>query len=153
MIAVPLWIKLVVIAAVIAAGAAMVNTWGNKHEKIGYDRAVAEYAVKLGQAKDAALVKERAMNKQLEEAQNAATKRDKAKDQRIAALTTTSNGLRHTVSDLRGRLATASIDACRTTADAFATVFEECRGAYEEMGRAADGHASDSLMYQEAWPK
>lgn len=45
-----------------------------------------------------------------------------------------------TVRELRGYTAT------------LATVFGECVVEYREMGKAADGHATDSRALKEAWP-
>lgn len=50
-------------------------------------------------------------------------------------------------------LATAPIEAVRLYAATATAVFDDCQRAYQGMAREADGHASDSLMYQRAWPE
>jgi len=53
----------------------------------------------------------------------------------------------------RAALAVAPIEAVRLYANTAAAVFDQCQRAYQGMAEAADGHASDSLMYQAAWPE
>lgn len=44
-------------------------------------------------------------------------------------------------------------DAGADRSAAVAAVFDGLAAEAEELARAADGHAADSLMYQRAWPK
>jgi len=47
----------------------------------------------------------------------------------------------------------ASLDACNRNADTLRTVFGACVSEYVSVAENADGHASDVLTLQEAWPK
>ena len=47
----------------------------------------------------------------------------------------------------------ATVEAARTAADAFATVFTDCQGRYADVAAKADGHASDVRTLEEAWPQ
>ncbi len=46
-----------------------------------------------------------------------------------------------------------SLDACNATADTLRTVFGACVQEFVGMAEIADGHHSDTLTLQEAWPK
>lgn len=87
------------------------------------------------------------------EAQNAATKREAALRSALAAATRTGDGMRDTLYSFRAKLPSATPDACRSDAAALAELLEQVERAGRGMAEAADRHASDSLMYQEAWPK
>lgn len=93
------------------------------------------------------------MQQKLNEAQNAATEREKALRADYAAAHAAARGLRDTVTALRGQLAAASPEACRATADAALVVFGECAERYRAVAEAADGHASDVETLSEAWPE
>jgi hypothetical protein len=69
---------------------------------------------------------------------------------KLAAL---NRGLRNELTDQRGKLSTASIAAVRQYATAANLVFGECSAEVERLAKDADGHSSDSLMLQQAWPK
>ena len=59
-------------------------------------------------------------------------------------------------STLASNLATeskASRDALAQYTATLSAVLSDCQRAYTGMAKEADGHASDSLMYQQAWPK
>jgi hypothetical protein len=150
---IPLWAKAMIVLALLAAVMFAVHRLDLSRQEIGYQKAVAEYNVKLIEAQTAATAKTKELTDKLETAQNEATKRQNADAARIATLTATAGGLRNTVATLRNSLSTASLDACRTTASALAVVFGECQSEVERLGQAAQGHFNDSLMYQEAWPK
>lgn len=149
----PSIIKPLLIAAVaVALGFA----WNGliKHEQsIGYDRAVAEYNVKLLAAKEAADQRERELAAQIQEAQTNGLKREETIRTLAAAVGKSSDSLRNTANAIRLGLPLATVTAARTAADAFATVFSECQGRYGELAAKADGHASDVRTLEEAWPQ
>ena len=123
-----------------------------KERKSGYAQAVAEYTARALIAEKEARERESQWNRQLQEAENAATKRD----QQIKTLSTSaavaSGRLRDQTITLRNGLPAASIAACRATANAALTVFGECEVKYRELAEDADGHASDVQTLIEAWP-
>jgi hypothetical protein len=61
--------------------------------------------------------------------------------------------LRDDLAASRRELSQATADAVRQRAAALDDVFQQCGAAIESLAGAADRHASDSLMYQQAWPK
>lgn len=62
------------------------------------------------------------------------------------------DGLRRDLAASRGAIDTASVASLRQRTATLTDVFEECVRGYSEVARSADGHASDSLMLQRAWP-
>lgn len=74
----------------------------------------------------------------------------KADADRLAAA---NRGLRDELTGQRRKLSTASSDAARTYAATANAVFGECSAEVERLAGEAAGHSSDSLMYQQAWPK
>jgi hypothetical protein len=61
--------------------------------------------------------------------------------------------LRDQLASARADLPSSTIDAARNYAAAVSGVFGQCTERLTEMARIADGHAADSLMYQNAWPR
>lgn len=83
------------------------------------------------------------------EALNAAAKREQALRADRAG-----DRMRDTLYTFTGtKLPGATLDACRRGAAALAAVLAEVEQAGREMAADAQGHAGDSLMFQEAWPR
>ena len=53
----------------------------------------------------------------------------------------------------RASLPSSSLSSCRAHAATLNAVFAECTSENAGLAKAAAGHASDSLMFQEAWPR
>ena len=149
----PAVIKALLIAAVIAAAIFAWNWFIDYERSIGYDKAVAEYNVKLLAAKEAADQREQELSAQVQEAQANGLKREETIKALAAAVGKSSDSLRHTADTIRLGLPHATVEAARTAADAFATVFTDCQGRYGELAAKADGHASDVRTLEEAWPQ
>ncbi len=149
----PTVIKAMVIAAVITAAVFAWNHFLDYEQNIGYQKAVAEYNVKLLAAKEAADKREQELSAQVQEAQANGLKREETIKALAAAVGKSSDSLRNTANAIRLGLPIATVQAARTAADAFATVFSECQGIYGELAAKADGHASDVRTLEEAWPQ
>lgn len=146
-------IEAVVLLAVVAA-----LIWGShsflEHERqIGYDKAAAEYQQKLADAKDAARLREQALNAQLQEARNAGAQRDQVLQAAAAATVAASGSLRDTLTHLRSGLPGASAASLAHTADTLAAVLSECQDQYRDVAAKADRHANDARTLTEAWPR
>jgi len=63
------------------------------------------------------------------------------------------DGLRRDLANSRANLSSASIGSLRKRIAALEDVFEQCSGRYSGVAEKADGHASDALMFEQAWPK
>ena len=149
----PLVIKPLLIAAVIAAAVVAWNHFLDYEQNIGYQKAVAEYNVKLLAAKEAADRREQELTTQVQEAQANGLKREETIKALAAAVGKSSDSLRNTANAIRLGLPNATVEAARTAADAFATVFTDCQRRYADVAEKADGHASDVRTLEEAWPK
>ena len=149
----PTIIKALLIAAVVVALVFAWNWFISYEQNIGYDRAVAEYNVKLLAAKEAADQREQELSAQVQEAQANGLKREETIKALAAAVGKSSDSLRNTANAIRLGLPNATVEAARTAADAFAAVFTDCQGRYGELAAKADGHASDVRTLEEAWPK
>lgn len=96
---------------------------------------------------------ERDMTIKLQEAQNAATEREKHLAADAAAARAAAGSLRDHIAALRGQLAATTAEACHATADAALAVFGECSAEVGRLAKAADGHASDAQQLSDAWPE
>lgn len=149
----PTIIKALLIAAVAVALGFAWNGFIKHEQNIGYQKAVAEYNVKLIEAKEAADQREQELSAQVQEAQANGLKREETIRTLAAAVGKSSDSLRNTANAIRLGLPHATVEAARTAADAFAAVFTECQQRYVDVARAADGHASDVRTLEEAWPQ
>ena len=149
----PTLIKALLIAAVIVAAVLAWNWFISYEQNIGYQKAVAEYNVKLLAAKEAADQREQELSAQVQEAQANGLKREETIRTLAAAVGKSSDSLRNTTNAIRLGLPHATVEAARTAADAFATVFTDCQGRYADVAAKADGHASDVRTLEEAWPQ
>ena len=149
----PTLIKALLIAAVIAAAVVAWNHFLDYEQNIGYQKAVAEYNVKLLAAKEAADKREQELTTQVQEAQANGLKREETIKALAAAVGKSSDSLRNTANAIRLGLPHATVEAARTAADAFAAVFTDCQRRYADVAAKADGHASDVRTLEEAWPQ
>ena len=139
------------IAGILAGtGAWQVQNWRHG-EKLEAIRADAQEQVRM--AEQAARAKEQTLNTKINEARNAATKRETTLRTDLAAAGRTADGLRDTIYSFTSKLPSASLDACRRHVATLTTILENMEREGRGMAESADRHASDSLMYQEAWPK
>ena len=149
----PTIIKALLIAAVAVALGFAWNGFIKHEQNIGYQKAVAEYNVKLLAAKEASDKREKELTTQVQEAQANGLKREETIKALAAAVGKSSDSLRNTANAIRLGLPHATVQAARTAADAFAAVFTDCQGRYADVAAKADGHASDVRTLEEAWPK
>ena len=149
----PVAIKALLIAAVAVALGFAWNGFIKHEQGIGYQKAVAEYTVKLLAAKEAADQREQELSAQVQEAQANGLKREETIRTLAAAVGKSSDSLRNTANAIRLGLPNATVEAARTAADAFAAVFTDCQRRYTAVAEKADGHASDVRTLEEAWPQ
>ena len=149
----PTLIKALLIAAVAVALGFAWNGFIKHEQNIGYQKAVAEYNVKLLAAKEAADQREQELSAQVQEAQANGLKREETIRTLAAAVGKSSDSLRNTTNAIRLGLPHATVEAARTAADAFAAVFTDCQRRYVEVAEKADRHWSDYRELSEAWPR
>ena len=149
----PVAIKALLIAAVAVALGFAWNGFIKHEQNIGYQKAVAEYNVKLLAAKEVADKREQELSAQVQEAQANGLKREETIRTLAAAVGKSSDSLRNTANAIRLGLPLATVEAARTAADAFAAVFTDCQRRYADVAEKADGHANDVRTLEEAWPQ
>ena len=149
----PFWVKGIIVAAVLAAVGYGVHLLDSSRQQIGYNRAMSEVTQKENESLKFALAEIIRLNNQVTEAQNAARERELEAQKYRDRIVVLDNKLRNTKHTIDLSLANATTDALRSATSAFNSLFAECRGKYEEMGRAAAGHSSDVITLEQAWPK
>jgi prophage DNA circulation protein len=113
----------------------------------------AQHASESAKAEAATRAQEASFSQQLQDAQNAATKRETKLRADADTARRTADGLRGTLYEFRASLPNASTSALIARADTAAELLGTCVGEYRAVAEAADRHAGDALMLQEAWPK
>ncbi len=139
------------IAGVLAFGAAwQVQAWRYDTQ---IDGIKAHHAAESAKAQADVRAQELAFNQRLQDAQNAATKRETKLRADAAAARRTADGLRLTLYDFRASLPGASTAALIARADTAAELLGTCADEYRSVAEAADRIASDRQTLIDAWPK
>ena len=89
----------------------------------------------------------------VQEAQNAATKRAQIARADADRARSELDRLRNDISATRGGVPGESPGACTVRADAAGELLAQCAGAYQWLAEVADRLNADRLMLIEAWPK
>lgn len=92
------------------------------------------------------------LQRNVDEASTLAATRAADDRARAASADRAISGMRNTL-DATQRHAQESLAAASATVSAYRAVFESCTAEYRAVGAEAAGHARDSLMYQDGWPK
>lgn len=147
-----LLIQIGLVVALVFGAIYAYNAFVDKHQDIGYQRAVSEYQKKLIEANARADKIESVWKSKSEEAQHAFAQRETRLQNSVTAAAVANDGLHNTIGDLRKRLSTNTSEANRATADALAVVFGECAERYPAVAEAADGRTIEALRLSESWP-
>lgn len=113
----------------------------------------ADQATALADANANALAETQRLQKAKDDALKQAAVRQAglARDARSARAA--ADGLRDQLNAAARSLPGATCDAARDYATAANDVFGQCAAAITELAQQADGHASDALTLQQAWPR
>lgn len=136
--------------AVAASGAWQVQNWRWTSRTQADD--LARQAALLESTREARRI-ESARNLNLLEAINAQTTRARNLAADAAAARAESGRLRDDLATITARLPSPAACPGIEPAAAATQLLAECAGAYQDLAVKADGHASDSLMLQQAWPR
>ena len=145
------YFKLIMLA--IGSVIAFILAWSI--QGIRYERDIAnmkaQAATEQAQAVAHAKQESELLQAKKDEALDAANKRAKINESRAA-------GAQSVVDELRSQLDAAGrennpFNANPNYGSTLTTVLGQCTAELVTLAKAADGHASDSLMYQQAWPK
>ena len=113
----------------------------------------AQHAAESAKAQADTRAKELAFNQKLQDAQNEATKRETKLRADAATARRAADRLRGALYEFRASLPNASTSALVARADTAAELLGACVSEYRGVAEAADRHAGDALMLQQAWPK
>lgn len=144
------------VAGIVAAVLAAWWWWNGNNagqQKIGYDRAAAEYQTKLNEQKDAARLREHGWFLNSERASNERTELENRLALSRASAAAADDRLRRETDAFGKRLSVATVEACRTAAETAAGLLGECSREYRQVAAAADGHAADVQQCEAAWPE
>ena len=106
----------------------------------------------LASAKDLARLREQDWTVQRTQAIENANSRDQIIRSLAAGSTSASLGLRDTLATISRGVPDASVDALRHSTTTLAAVLQSCQVEYRELAEKADRHASDAVMFKQAWP-
>lgn len=113
---------------------------------------MSEWRAESAAAQAKARATEQAIAKQTQEAINAARQRENRQKMDADRARAESVSLRDELAIARNHLPGASCTSIREHAATLNDVFGQCAAQLERLAAAADGHASDSLMLEQAWP-
>ena len=141
--------------AIVAGALAFGGGW--KVQAWRYDAQIAgmqaQHATALASANQKALDDTIKMQRAKDEAIKAAEQRAKTQAANAAVLRTERDGLRAQLAATAVQLPSASCNSVREYGTTLTGLLDQCAGAFEAMAREASGHAADSRLMQEAWPK
>lgn len=148
-------IRITAIAALVAAllgasGAWQIQAWRYNAQ---IQTMQAEFTKTVAAAERNAQAQERRLNIQIQEARDAAAKREQNLRRDGDALRAELEWLRSETADAGRGLPNDPACPSNNRAATALKLFEQCAVEYEKMARHAQGHANDALMLQEAWPK
>jgi len=144
----------IVVVAVLVLGAALaVHKYNAYQQGIGAARVQADWDKATAAAKDAQRLREIQFQKEKDDAIAQSAKNVQSANATAAAAAQSGRVLQSTIETLLARSAGDSVEANRKYTAALAVVFQECTNEYRKLGREAQGHADDSKLYQDAWPK
>ena len=113
----------------------------------------AKHARESAEAEAATRAQEASFNQRLQDAQNAATKRETKLRADADAARRTVDGLRGTLYNFRASLPNAAPATVIARADTAAELLGTCADEYRSVAEAADRIASDRQTLIDAWPK
>ena len=149
----PFLIKAIAVSVGVALIGFAVHRLDMSRQEIGYQRAKAEYNVKLLAAQADARAQEVAWQAKQKQEQEKTNEQLLARDAAYAALSRTTDGLRSAATNYGNGLPDDTLSACRARAATLADVFGECTGILRSVAKAADGQFIDAVSCRESWPE
>lgn len=149
-----LWLALLLSHALLfGAGYWRGDLAGSNAVQVKWNKATKQQMEDARIAEAANRATESRLKTQVIEAQNEAQDRIKKLEVDSAAARAQSDGLLRDLAAVRTILPSLTVDAVRQYAATATDVLGECAARYTDVAGKAQGHASDSLMYQQAWPR
>lgn len=144
--------KLALYALLLAAVVFGIYRLDMSRQRIGYNKAVAEYNVKLIAAKEDAKAQEVAWQSRQKDIQKETNDAINKRDTDYAALSRTTDSLRNAAANYGNGLPDDTIAACLERTRTLADVFGQCASALRDVAKAADGQYIDAVSCRESWP-
>ena len=147
-------LRILIVLSVLVAVASFIAGWvtnGWRLENTIHEMEV-QYETSLADAATAALEQYEAMERQKQEAIDAASRLAKENYAAASAARADADRLRQQLAEARRTLPAASVAAARKHAAALNVVLNECVAELEAMAEHADGHALDARTLQRSWP-
>ena len=148
-----LLIEILLIGSIVTGAIFGIHSFLMHEQQIGYDRAAGEYKDKLIEAQKQAEIQTKEFNRRIQEANDAATKREKVLQASADATAAANRGLLNTIGNFRDSVSGASTDALSRSVNTLLSVFGECTTRYTEVARSLDRANSDKQTLIQAWPK
>ncbi len=148
----PFLIKAIAVSVGVALIGFAVHRLDMSRQEIGYQRAKAEYNVKLLAAQADARAQEVAWQAKQKQEQEKTNEQLLARDAAYAALSRTTDSLRNAATNYSNGMPDDTIAACRERTRTLAGIFRECTDALRDMAKAADGQYIDALSCRNQWP-
>lgn len=148
-----IWFQIGAIITVVAAFTWGVHTYNEHFREIGRAEVKAEWVVAEQAAKIAADKQEALWKKQVENANEKASEREKTITVSANAAAATSRNLRDTLEAYRGSVSGATASSLANAVNTLANLLGDCSERYRGLAEKADRHASDFQRCVEQWPK
>lgn len=144
-----------ILTALLGAAIAATSAWSIQGWRLGGQISAiqAQHAAERAQAQADARAAEISFNTRLQEAQDAATKREIKLRSDAAAARRTADGLRDSIYSIRADLPSYSQPAAVAAADTATELLGQCADRYRDVAEQADRHAADALMLRDSWPR
>jgi len=146
-------VDFLVIAALVGLAAFGAHKYNTYQQGIGEARIQAEWDKEIAAANEVRRAREIQFQKEKDDALTQAAKNVQVANAAASVAAQSGRVLQSTIEAILARSGSDSVAANRQYTAALATVFQDCTNKYRELGREAQGHADDSLMLQQAWPK
>lgn len=147
---IPIWIKALIVAALLAIAAAAVNRYLSSVEQRGYDRAVVEYQAKVIKAQNDAIVENNRRMQLVEDAIKGRNDREKSIRAVADAAGVAVGGLRNELDAARAGMSVADAATLRHAATTYSVIFGECVDRYTGLAEKATRHVSDIQTLMDA---
>lgn len=148
---------LLVKLSAIALAVVLALVWWNSHnrtqQRIGYDRATAEFRTAQEKAAAAQRVREAGNFRKQERAIDERSETERQLAAARAAARAADERLRNTRADFDRRLDAATRETALVAARTAAELLGECGERYRAVAFAADGHLADARLCRAAWPE
>lgn len=142
-----------VIVVTLATSHWKVYTVGRNGEQIKAAQLKQAQQFELANFNEVERLRERGWQAQNQKAQNERIAKNQTAQAIVVAVRSELDGLRGDIYRIDTDSGGQSFSACPARAATARDLLQQCIAQYSSVARAADGHAADSLMYQQAWPK